>query len=132
LRCPLPALAAGSDPVAPASSAAGSEPGQSSAESGIYGAMVSAWGNAPANPRTYECVKIFDASGQRLITRGVCSGMYAQFRIPLAPGRYLADYSQLREPRGIAPKAQPGSRTVDVSAGQWVNLAPKPPAAPVP
>lgn len=101
-------------------------------DSGIYGAMVAAWGNAPANPPTYECVKIFDSAGQRLIATGVCSGMFGQFRIPLPPGRYLLDRSLLKNQPGVPPKAQPGSIVVDVNPGQWVNLAPTPPPGPVP
>lgn len=105
---------------------------QSGADSGIYGAMVAAWGNAPSNPPTYECVKIFDSSGERLIATGVCSGTFAQFRIPLPPGRYLVDRSLIKTPPGAQPKAQPGSQSVAVAPGQWVNLSPKAPPRPIP
>ena len=103
---------AGSSPNAPGRGQA--EPG-----SGVRGAMVAAWGNAPANPPTYQCVKVFDASGQKLVATGTCSGTWASFRVPLPPGRYVVD--------------KEGERTtVDVGAGQWVNLSPKPLPGPVP
>jgi hypothetical protein len=105
---------------------------QEEPDSGIYGVMVAAWGNAPANPPTYECIRIFDSTGQRLIATGVCSGTYAQFRIPLPPGRYLVDRSLLKSQPGVPPKAHPGSLTVNVSRKQWVNLAPKQPPGPIP
>jgi hypothetical protein len=89
--------------------------------------MVAAWGNAPAHPRSYPCVRIFDAAGRRLIATGVCSGTFAQFRIPLPPGRYLVDRSLL-----AGPGPQPGSFTVEVAPRQWVNLAPSPLPGPVP
>ncbi len=92
--------------------------------------MVAAWGNAPSNPPTYECIKIFDATGRKLIATGKCSGTFANFRIPLPPGRYVVDQSI--NVRGKAAGAQPGSKTVDVGPGQWVNLAPKSPPGPVP
>lgn len=87
--------------------------------SGIRGAMVAAWGNAPANPPTYECVKIFDAAGQKLIATGTCSGIWAEFSIPLPPGRYIVDKQGTRT-------------TVNVAPGQWVNLSPREPPIPVP
>jgi hypothetical protein len=106
--------------------------GQNTPASGIYGAMVAAWGNAPANPRSYECVKVYDSSGQRLIATGICSGTFAQFRIPLTPGSYMVDKSLFKGQPGAAPKAQPGSIPVEVQPGRWLNLAPKPPPGPVP
>jgi hypothetical protein len=118
--------------AAPASSLASAGGSQNAPGSGICGVMVAAWGNAPANPPTYECVKIFDSTGQRLIATGVCSGMYGQFRIPLPPGRYLVDHSLVKSQPGVPLKAQPGSFAVDVSPGQWVNLAPKAPPGPIP
>ncbi len=94
--------------------------------------MVAAWGNAPANPPTYECIRIFDAAGRRLIATGVCSGTFAQFRIPLPPGRYLVDRSLLKSPPGTLAKPHAGSFTIEVGPGQWVKLAPKPLPGPVP
>ncbi|HEV3109711.1 MAG TPA: hypothetical protein VGY99_04375 [Candidatus Binataceae bacterium] len=101
-------------PTAPAPEAS-----PAAANSGIYGAMVAAWGNAPANPPTYECVRIFDAGGQKLVATGTCSGTWAQFRVPLVPGRYVVE--------------KRGTRSViDVGPGQWVNLAPRQLPGPVP
>ncbi len=124
-----PSASLADDSTSTLSGAGGSK---GAADSGIYGAMVAAWGNAPANPPTYECVKIFDSSGERLIATGICSGTFAQFRIPLPPGRYLVDRSLLKPPPGAPLKAQPGSQTVDVAPGQWVNLSPKQPPGPIP
>lgn len=103
----------------PGATAAAPETSPVAANSGVYGAMVAAWGNVPSNPPTYECVKIFDADGQRPVATGTCSGIWAQFRVPLAPGRYVVEKG--------------GKRTViDVAPGQWVNLAPRPLPGPVP
>ena len=87
--------------------------------SGIRGAMVAAWGNAPANPPTYQCVKIFDASGQKLVATGTCSGIWGQFSVALPPGRYIVD----KQGERIA---------VDVAPGQWADLSPKQPPVPIP
>lgn len=121
---------------APSNSSAISAPdagaGQQRApDSGIYGAMVAAWGNAPSNPPTYECIKVFDAAGSKLIATGKCSGIFATFRVPLPPGRYIIDKGftvQRTPPSG----PQPGSFAVDIAPGQWVHLAPKAPPGPVP
>jgi hypothetical protein len=87
--------------------------------SGIRGAMVAAWGNAPANPPTYECVKIFDASGQKLVATGTCSGIWGQFSVALPPGRYIVE--------------KQGARTaVEVARGQWADLSPQQPPVPIP
>lgn len=59
----------------------------SGADSGIYGQMVAAWSNPPANPPTYECIKVLDATGQTVVAAGTCSGIWGQFRVPLPPGR---------------------------------------------
>jgi len=119
LSCKQPVLlAAGSGKTALPSDLSPMAPGEKPAieGSGINGAMVSAWGNAPANPPTYECVKIFDAAGQKLLATGTCSGTWGQFSIPLPPGRYIV--------------VKEGTRTaVDVAPGQWVNLSPREPPA---
>jgi len=122
------ALAAESSSLAQASPAAD----QGQPDSGIYGAMVAAWGNAPSNPPTYECVRVFDSTGQRLITTGVCSGTYAQFRVSLAPGHYLVDKSFSRGLPSVPLKAPPSAIAVDVAPGQWVDLPPKALPGPVP
>jgi hypothetical protein len=120
----------------PFAAGAGSPPDSSSSasapDSGIYGTMVAAWGNQPANPPTYKCVNVFDGGGQTLIATGLCSGIYGQFRIPLAPGRYVVDKSPVYTPHGAPLKPQPGSLTVEVRPGQWINLAPRPLPGPVP
>jgi hypothetical protein len=98
--------------------------------SGIYGTMVAAWGNAPANPPTYKCVRVFDSAGRRLVATGVCSGIFGAFRIPLAPGRYLVD----KRPVASSEPAAPGPRSfvVEVKPGKWLRLAPRAPAGRVP
>jgi hypothetical protein len=89
---------------------------------GISGHMVAALGNAPAIPPTFECAKIYDESGQKLIANATCSGAFAQFRVPLVSGRYLVEF------KGIEPNRQ----IVSVSEGKWTELGPKPPRGPVP
>jgi hypothetical protein len=109
-----------------------SKPDTRAPDCGISGAMVAAWGNAPANPPTYQCVKIFDSSGRHLIATGVCSGVFASFRVPLSPGRYLVDYGPTKSAPGMPVTAQRGSFAVVVNPGQWVKLKPKSPPGPVP
>ncbi len=101
-------------------------------DSGIYGTMVAAWGNPPANPPTYKCVRVFDSSGQSLVATGTCSGMYGEFRIPLAPGRYLVDKRPVVDAR--TSTLAPGTRSlaVEVRHGQWLRLEPSAPPGPVP
>jgi hypothetical protein len=102
------------------------------ADCGIYGAMAAAWGNAPANPQTYECVRIFDSTGRYLIATGVCSGLYAEFRMPLPPGRYIVDRSMMKPPPGEPPKPHARSFAVEVRPGQWVSVTPQRRLLPVP
>lgn len=113
------------------SAAAAAGTNQNAPDSGISGAMVAAWGNPPANPPTYQCVKIFDATGRNLIATGVCSGIWASFRVPLPAGRYLVDESNLKPGAGPS-EAAPGSIPVQVAPGQWVNIRPKSPPGPLP
>ena len=89
---------------------------------GISGHMIAALGNAPAFSPTFECAKIFDESGQKLIATGTCSGTFAQFKVPLPSGRYLVEF------KGI----EPHRRVVTVADGKWTELGPKPPRGPVP
>jgi hypothetical protein len=100
--------------------------------SGIYGYTVAAWGNAPANPPTTQCLKVFDSSATNLITTGACSGASGNFRVPLAPGRYVVEVGGSWQPKNGAVTFVPNRKTVEVSAGQWVKLAPPAPPGPVP
>jgi hypothetical protein len=113
------AAASGNTAVAPDSSPmiAGKKPAM--AGSGIRGAMVAAWGNAPADPPTYECVKIFDALSQKLVATGTCSGIWGQFSVALPPGRYIVEKQGARTAVAVAP-------------GQWADLSPQQPPVPIP
>lgn len=101
-------------------------------DSGICGTMVAAWGNPPANPPAYRCVKVFDSTGQKLIATGVCSGLFGEFRIALPPGHYLIDKSAISELPGATIRPAAGSVSVEVEPGKWAQLAPRAPARPVP
>jgi hypothetical protein len=100
--------------------------------SGIYGSTVAAWGNPPANPPTTQCLKVFDSSVTNLIATGACSGVGGNFRVPLAPGRYVVEIGGSWQSKNGAVTFVPNRKTVEVSTGQWVKLAPPAPPAPVP
>jgi hypothetical protein len=100
--------------------------------SGIYGYTIAAWGNPPANPPTTQCLKVFDSSATNLITTGACSGVSGNFREPLAPGRYVVEVGGSWQSKNGAVTFVPNRKTVEVSAGQWVKLAPPAPPGPVP
>jgi hypothetical protein len=98
---------------------------------GIRGHLVGAWGNPPANPPTYHCVRVFDASGTRPIAEGVCSGIWAAFRVPLPPGTYVVEIGHRTRVNNGHRFSTPIRRKVNVAAGQWVDLSPRAPTGPV-
>jgi hypothetical protein len=100
--------------------------------SGIYGSTVAAWGNPPANPPSTQCLKVFDSSATDLITTGACSGAWGNFRVPLAPGRYVIEIGGSWQSKNGAVAFVPNRKTVEVGAAQWVKLTPPLPPAPVP
>jgi hypothetical protein len=53
--------------------------------------MISASGNPPANPPTYQCVKVFDATGKVMVAEGTRSGIYGEFRVSQPAGTYLVE-----------------------------------------
>jgi len=101
-------------------------------DSGIYGSVVAAWGNAPTNPPTYECVKVLDREGKKLIAQGTCTGLWGQFRVPLPPGQYVAEIGGRWETVKGAVRFLPNRRQVEVRRGQWIRIAPPSPPGPVP
>jgi hypothetical protein len=108
-------------------------PTQGASSSGIYGHMVVAFGNPPTNsPPPTECVKVYDSAATSLIARGTCSGITRDFRVPLAPGRYVVEIGGSWEPKNGAMVFVPARRTIEVGQGQWVNLSPPSPPGPVP
>ena len=109
-----------------------STPSQSMSDSGIYGYLTAAWGNPPANPPSTECIKVYDSAGVNLIARGTCSGTFGNFRVPLAPGRYVVEVGGSWESRNGAVHFVPNRQTVEISEGQWLKLAPPSPPGPVP
>lgn len=100
--------------------------------SGIYGHTVAAWGNPPANPPSTQCLKVFDSSATRLIATATCSGAWGDFRVPLAPGQYVVEVGGSWQSKNGAVSFVPNRKTVEVGAGQWVELAPPSPPGPVP
>ncbi len=104
----------------------------SGADSGIYGQMVAAWGNPPANPPTYECVKILDSTGQNVVAKGTCSGIWGQFRVPLPPGKYVIEAGGSWETVNGTVRFRPNRREIQVKPGEWVKIAPPAPPGPVP
>ena len=101
-------------------------------DSGIYGHMVTAWGNPPAEPPTYECVKVLAPTGQRVVATGTCAGLWGAFRIPLEPGQYIVETGGSWQTVGGAVRFVPRRRPVDIKAGEWLDLAPPTLPAPVP
>lgn len=130
--------------VACAASTATSEPGSTVpaastspeahgvADSGIYGSMIAARGNAPSNLPSVECVKVLDSTARNVVARGECSGPWRQFRVPLAPGSYVVEVGGHWESRAGAVSFVPNRRAVEVKPRQWMKLAPPPPPAPLP
>jgi len=100
--------------------------------SGIYGHMVAAWGNPPAQPPTYECVRVLDPTGQIVVAKGTCSGLWGELRVPLEPGLYIVEAGGRWETVHGAVRFVPHHRTVEIKAGEWVEMAPPSPPAPVP
>jgi hypothetical protein len=101
-------------------------------DSGIYGYLTAALGNAPANTSPTQCVKVYDSAGVNLVARGTCSGMFGNFRVPLVPGRYVVEVGGSSETRNGAVVFVPNRRAIEIRAGQWVKLAPPSPPGPVP
>ena len=112
----------------------GMQTGSSSSQpnSGIYGHMVAAWGNPPAQPPTYECVRVLDPTGRIEVAKGTCSGLWGEFRVPLEPGHYIVEAGGRWETDHGAVRFVPHHRTVEIKTGEWVEIAPPTPAAPVP
>ncbi len=100
---------------------------------GIFGHLVGAWGNPPANMPATKCVKVFDASGTNLVTEGTCTGMWRNFRVPLEPGPYVVEFGGHweRAPDG-STRFVPERRTVQIQSGQWMDISPPGPPGPVP
>ena len=113
---------------------AGMQTGSSSSQpnSGIYGHMVAAWGNPPAQPPTYECVRVLEPTGRIEVARGTCSGLWGEFRVPLEPGKYIVETGGRWETADGVVRFVPHHRTVEIKAGEWVEIAPPTPPAPVP
>ena len=101
-------------------------------DSGIYGYLTAAWGNPPANPPSTQCVTVYDSAGIDLVARGTCSGMFGNFRVPLAPGRYVVELGGSWESRNGTMLFVPNRRTIEIGEDQWLKLAPPSPPGPVP
>jgi hypothetical protein len=75
---------------------------------------------------------VYDSAGVNLIARGTCSGMYGDFRVPLAPGRYVVELGGSLESRNGSVLFVPNRRAIMIGEGQWLKLAPPSPPGPVP
>lgn len=117
----------------PASSASPVSSAQRSPSSGIFGHLVGAWGNPPARIPATKCIKVFDASGTKLVIEGICTGAERNFRIPLEPGSYVVEFGGHWE-RGPGGGARfvPERRRVNVQPGHWADISPAGPPGPVP
>jgi len=101
--------------------------------SGIYGEKSAAWGNQPAAPAVYECVKVFDAVGQQVVATATCSGTWGDFRVPLPPGHYVIEAGGSWESFNGAVRFRPNRSTVEIKPAEWVKIAPaSAPPGPVP
>lgn len=133
IGCALPQTAEpGASPGQRQEQSPSAREGAVTAGSGIYGYTVAEWGNPPANPPTTQCLKVFDSSATNLIATGACSGMDGNFRVPLAPGRYVVETGGSWQSKNGAVTFVPDRKTVEVGAGQWVKLTPPSPPGPVP
>src|SRR5262249_32774456 len=100
-------------------------------DSGIFGAMITAYGNQPSTaPPPTKCVRVFDSSGKNLIARGVCGGVYRAFRVPLTPGQYLVEIGSPRESRSGTEAGR--RQLVTVLPNRWINLSSPAPSNPIP
>src|SRR5260370_2680643 len=102
----------------------GQVPHEGTVDSGIRGSMVSAWGNPPANPPTYLCVRVFDATGKVLVANGTCSGIYSEFRVPLPAGTYVLEAGGRWDISSGKRALRPERKTVEIRNGHWVESTP--------
>src|SRR5262249_41083237 len=116
----------------PTSTATQTDSSSSHPNSGIYGHMVAAWGNPPAQPPTYECVRVLDTTGQIVVAKGTCSGLWGECGVRSEPGQYIVEAGRRWEAVHGAVRFVPHQRTVEIKAGEWVEMAPPSPPAPVP
>src|SRR5262249_58226125 len=116
----------------PTSTATQTDSSSSHPNSGIYGHMIAAWGNPPAQPPTYECVSVIDTVRQIAVAKGICSGRWGEFRVPLEPGKYIVEAGGRWETTAGVMRFVPHHQTVEIKAGEWLEIAPPAPAAPVP
>lgn len=100
--------------------------------SGIYGRMVRAWGNPPANSTRYQCIKVLDDQQRKTIALGECSGTFAQFRVSLPPGHYVVEYGGHWESVDGKVRFVANRYHITVPANRWIDLSPPAPQNPVP
>jgi hypothetical protein len=104
----------------------------SRAPSGIYGTIAAARGNAPALPPSYQCVRVYDASGQKPVANGMCSGPLGSFEVPLSPGTYLVEIGGQWKSTNGKVHFQPNRQQIVIGPNQWIRLGAHPPPGPVP
>jgi hypothetical protein len=90
-------------------------------DSGIYGYLVAAFGNPPANPPSTQCVTVYDSEGVNLIALGTCSGMFGDFHVPLAPWRYVDELGGRWESRNRAAVFVPNRKTIEIGEASGSN-----------
>jgi hypothetical protein len=132
IHCGEPGTAGRSASTVPTPTVMQAGPSSSHPNSGIYGHMIPAWGNPPAQLPTYECVRVLDTVQQIVLAKGICSGLRGEFRVPLEPGEYIVETGGRWETADGVVRFVPHHRTVEIKAGEWVEIAPPTPPAPVP
>jgi hypothetical protein len=91
---------------------ASAAPGAPAGQSGIYGfSGTGAKGTSDPNTRSGvigECIWIFDARGKNQIAKGNCATP-GNFRVPLAPGRYVV-------------KGPGALQSIEIKPGAWTKV----------
>ncbi|MHB8384129.1 MAG: hypothetical protein ACYDC3_17510 [Candidatus Binataceae bacterium] len=75
---------------------------------------------------------MLDNLQRKTIALGMCSGTFAQFRVPLAPGNYIVEYGGHWESTNGKVRFVAGRHYITVPAGRWIDLSQAAPVNPVP
>lgn len=118
---------------AAASASSDTSAASTQSSSGIFGHLITAWGNAPAKLPPSKCVKVFDASGKKLVAEGTCTGISRSFRIQLKPGHYVVELGgHWEQAPGGKTHFVPNRRHLIVQPRQWIDISPQGPSRPLP
>jgi pimeloyl-ACP methyl ester carboxylesterase len=124
------------DPVSPtvAPSASNEDVNQSGRgdDSGIAGSLAGPFGNPPAQaPPDVECIKVLDAASGAIVARGVCSGIYQSFRVPLAPGKYVVEFGGSSEAKNGVAVFRPYREVIEIKRHTWISISSPVPPNPI-